>query len=160
MKENKVVPVKIGNMTYHLSAAENSQYIQEIAQEADEMMREIKRNNPALNTINVAVLALINALDQKVKLQTDQDHPDAVGNLLSESELKAKLMELREECWELKKELLYYRNLAEVYEEKINELTKLSVQDTGKSKPAGRNEIRPLDKLQTSFQDLEEQAKQ
>ena len=38
-------------------------------------------------------------------------------------------MELREACWDLKKELIYYKNLCEVYEEKIDELNQLTALD-------------------------------
>ena len=69
MNDKTTIRVRIGNMTYQLSARENSQYILEIAKEADEILQQIRQVNPSLNTVNVAVLGLVNALDQKAKIE-------------------------------------------------------------------------------------------
>ncbi len=157
MENKKTVAVRIGNMTYHLSAAENPQYIQDIALEANEIMKQIRAENPGLNTINVAVLALINALDQKVKLEVANSTSDEKFTNYREQydASNAEVLKLRETCWDLKKDLLYYKNLCEVYEERINELNQLSAQEKNSQKIISRKDQKPLDRLQTSFGEIE-----
>lgn len=162
MKDKATIRVRIGNMTYHLSARENPQYIEGIAEEADRVIQQIRQTNPSLNTVHVAVLGLVNALDQKAKLEQNAssraDGESKQNIQLKYDEANRERMELREACWDLKKELVYYKNLCELYEEKIEELNKLVAADTMPLKKVVRQEFNPLDELQTSLEDLAEVA--
>lgn len=158
VKQKKTVAVKIGQMTYHLSAEENSQYIQDIAQEADRLIGEVREKNPELSTANIAILALVNVLDKKVKedLHNSKMAENAEEYLEKYNELNASVLNLRETCWELKKELLYYKNLCEVYEERIDELNNIPFAERITNKLDGtRHDQKPLDKLQTSFAEIQ-----
>ncbi|NLZ71814.1 MAG: cell division protein ZapA [Clostridiaceae bacterium] len=156
MEEKKTVSVKIGNMTYQISAREDSKYIEEIAKEADELIHSIQANKPELNPINIAILALINALDQKTKLENSflSDDQNKIAQQKDFDDLNAEKLQLRELCWNLKKELLYYKNLCEVYEERIHDLNQITVQDKMPNRLKNKNNLKPLDKLQTSFPEL------
>ncbi|NLJ70547.1 MAG: cell division protein ZapA [Clostridiaceae bacterium] len=158
MKQKKTVAVKIGQMTYHLSAEENSQYIEDIAREADRLIGEVREKNPELSTTNIAILALVNALDKKAKedLNNSKLAENAEEYFEKYKQLNANVLNLRETCWELKKELLYYKNLCEVYEERIDELNQISFAERINNKLDGmKNDQKPLDKLQTSFAELQ-----
>lgn len=157
MKNKKTVAVKIGQMTYNLSADENSQYIEDIAEEADRLINQIKANNPDLSSTNIAILALVNALDKKTKEEVHNAHiaENAEEYQTKLNTLKTDLKSLRETCWELKKELLYYKNLCEVYQERIDELNQISNSDKLTNKLEGTvPELKPLDRLQTSFSEI------
>jgi len=65
VKKKKTVAVKIGQMTYHLSAEENSQYIEDIAREADRLIGEVREKNPELSTTNIAILQLLKMITKK-----------------------------------------------------------------------------------------------
>ena len=105
--EVKKTQVRIGNMVYQLSATEDPNYIQEIASIADELITKIARRYPHMNSTSTQVLALVNAVDAMRQAQADLQQAimtkdNAVQN---EIELKAELARLREQFWELKKEL-------------------------------------------------------
>ncbi|HHU53459.1 MAG TPA: cell division protein ZapA [Clostridiaceae bacterium] len=158
MKQKKTVAVKIGQMTYHISAEENSQYIEDIAQEADRLICDIRDKNPGLSTTNIAILALINTLDKKAKddLNNSKLAENAEEYFEKYNQLNANVLSLRETCWELKKELLYYKNLCEVYEDRIDELNQISFAEKITNKLDGvLQEQKPLDKLQTSFAEIQ-----
>jgi len=158
VKKKKTVAVKIGQMTYHLSAEENSQYIEDIAREADRLIGEVREKNPELSTTNIAILALVNALDKKAKddLNNSKLAENAEEYFEKYKELNSNVLNLRETCWKLKKELLYYKNLCEVYEERIDELNKISFAEKATNKlNTMRHEQKPLDKLQTSFTEIQ-----
>lgn len=158
VKRKKTVAVKIGQMTYHLSAEENSQYIQDIAGEADRLIREVREKNPELSATNIAILALVNALDKKAKedLNNSKIAENAEEYFEKFNQLNANVLNLRETCWELKKELLYYKNLCEVYEERIDELNNISYAERITNKLTGiKQDQKPLDKLQTSFAEIQ-----
>ncbi|NLJ95472.1 MAG: cell division protein ZapA [Clostridiaceae bacterium] len=156
MEDKKTVSVRIGNMTYQISAKENSTYISEIAAEADKLVKSIQSQNPNLNSINLAILALINAIDQKTKLEKslDSDESELLTLQKKNEEINSERLKLRELCWDLKKELLYYKNLCEVYEDRINDFNQIKEQAKGDIK--GKTKIKPLDKLQTSFSEFNE----
>ena len=157
MENKEVVAVKIGQMTYNLSAVENTQYIEEIAQEADGLIKQISDNNPGLSPANIAILALVNVLDQKTKYELENSlvKGDTEAYHAKINELSTALLNLRETSWELKKELLYYKNLCEVYEDRIDELSEISNTDKLSHKINSlKGDLKPLDKLQTSFSDL------
>ena len=61
---------------------------------------------------------------------------------------------MREQCWEIKKDLLYYRNLCEIYEERLSQMSPVGSSRKG-GKVKGREEAKPLDRIQRSFEEIE-----
>lgn len=145
--------VKIGTMVYHLTADEDPDYIREIANQAHEMISLIKKNNPGMGDQAAAVLALINCLDKCEKMKgTSGDREDQNQKLRLElEECEALCLRIREQAWEYKKDLLYYRNLCEVYEEKLSDQAAKTIPTSARKgipeKP------KPLDRLQRSISD-------
>jgi cell division protein ZapA (FtsZ GTPase activity inhibitor) len=113
------INVKIGGMNYQLLAAENESYMRQVAAHADEMIRRVMQNNPNLNLNMATILALVNAVDEQrhaflQQLNAEKKADEAVRN---SSEMKAELSRLREQFWEMKKELLHYKNMCQTIKE-------------------------------------------
>ncbi|HHT44345.1 MAG TPA: cell division protein ZapA [Fastidiosipila sp.] len=147
---DKSVVVKIGNMTYRIVADEDEQYVRETAAIADELISQTKKKYPFVNQLTSTVLALVNAVD--TMRQAVADRQLAIKKMEDEvaltSEAKAELMRVNEQFWEMKKDLLYFKNLVDVYEEKIAALSQGEIVE----KPTKKK--KPLDELQRSFDDL------
>lgn len=152
----QMIRMKIGGMTYTLKADENEAYMRQIGQKADELIRLIMDENPNLNRAAAPILALINALDEVEKTKNScrefLEMRDEVVKALQD--LDAERLTLRDENWEMKKDLLYYRNLCEVYEERLAEYN-LPVTPPSKKTKGGRHGLKerekPLDQLQCAF---------
>lgn len=149
-KRDESVVVKIGTMTYLIRANEDEQYVRETAAIADELIALTKKNYPQVNQLTASVLALVNAVDSM--RQAVQERQEAVKQMEAEQALKveaeADLMRVNEQFWEMKKDLLYYKNLVDVYEEKIAALSQGEVIEKKTTKK------KPLDELQRSFDDM------
>lgn len=117
------VRVRIGKMTYQLTASDDPQKMRDIAATANAMMEQVANRQPQLNQISQAVLALVNAVgmmqEAHEKRQEAYDSRDLAER--TAEEIRAELTRLREQFWQMKKELLYYRNLCEIYETKLSE---------------------------------------
>ncbi len=117
------VRVRIGKMTYQLTATDDPQKMRDIAATANAMMEQVAKRQPQLNQISQAVLALVNAVgmmqEAHEKRQEAYDSRDLAER--TSEEIRAELTRLREQFWQMKKELLYYRNLCEIYETKLSE---------------------------------------
>ena len=148
--------IKIGSMYYRISSDEDADYVNLIAKRANELLAEIKSKHNGLSDAAAAVLALLNALDQCYHLE----HKDSgVYQELTQcqqqlAQAEAEHLRLREELWELKKDLLYYRNLCEVYEEKLSNIS-LNLGATASKASSKRSSHGPLDKMQQTFADME-----
>ena len=156
--EVKRIQVRIGSMVYQLSASEDPTYIQETAEIANELIAKIARHYPSMNTSSTQVLALVNAVDAMRHAQDDlkvamADKDNAVQN---EGELKAELARLREQFWELKKDLLYYKNLCNIHEQRLAELTNLQAGKIRQLRPRKTTVPKEysLEGRQTSIDDL------
>lgn len=160
MEKKKTLAVRIDNMTYYLSSGENDKYIQDIAEKADSLIKKIRSDNISLNSLHITVLALINALDQKQKVEHAQSQikENTVDFQSRYDDLNTEYLGLRETCWELKKELLYHKNLCEVYEERLDELRQITPLDKPILKSNQKKDLKPLDKLQTSFAEIDQKA--
>lgn len=148
------ISVKIGSMSYQIRAKEDAYYMREIARRADEMIRNIRKTNPQLNGPTATVLALVNAVDQLEKLRQGGSVVRQAQDHLKEAleEGMAERLHLREKCWELKKDLLYYRNLCEIYEERLAQLSPNSKQRGKRSKK--REEAASFEARQQAFDGL------
>jgi cell division protein ZapA (FtsZ GTPase activity inhibitor) len=123
--EIKKCSVRIGGVYYQLVTAENEQYTRRIAARADEMINRVMQDNPQLSQAMSTVLALVNAVDelsrayQQLKGMEGQ-HLDLDSKA---SEARRELGRLREQHWEMKKELLRITELNSDYQTLINKLT-------------------------------------
>lgn len=151
-----VLQVKIGSMYYRIAAREDPEYMQEIARQADEMVKNLKDAHIGLNDTAAAVLALLNALDAARKQRAeDQASRERISDQEHQvAEARAESLRLREQLWEVKKDLLYYKNLCDLYEERLMALPENASSGPGK---AGRqSKPKALDLLQRSFSDGEQ----
>lgn len=114
------VPVTIGGMQYRLMAPDRSgeKYIKEIADKADQMIRQILKNSPGMSLMNVTVLSLVNALDELRQRETQtNDLEQEITQYSSTIESnKVHMMHLREINWELKKEVLRLQSIIDSME--------------------------------------------
>jgi len=105
-------------MNYQLVSAENENYTRQIAAKADEMIRRVMQNNPQLSLNMSTILALVNALDEMSRIY--QQFSSADGQRLDTEkqagETRKELMRLREQNWEMKKEILRLNKLCQDYE--------------------------------------------
>lgn len=115
------INARIGKMTYQLTTSDDPQKMRDIAVTADAMMAKIAKRQPNLNQVSLAVLALVNAVgmmeESHDKLQITLSERDFAKQ--TNEEIRAELIRLREQFWQLKKELLYYQNLCDIYEMKL-----------------------------------------
>ncbi len=141
---DKYVRVRIGKMTYRLSAGNNPQRTCDVAATADAMMQETARKHGQLNQVSQAVLALVNAVglmeDFHDRLKAAYGERDFAYQ--AAEEIKAELIRLREQFWQLKKELLYHQNLCEIYEEKLSERQLLSEEEDQARRARGGRKTR------------------
>jgi hypothetical protein len=90
------------------------------------MIRRVMQNNPQLSLNMSTVLALVNAMDelnksyQQLSLH-DQHRLDADRQ---SGEIRTELMRMREQNWEMKKELLRLNALVKEYETMIDQFTR------------------------------------
>ncbi len=157
----KKIQVKIGSMVYQLSAAEDPQYIRETAAIADELITKVTKRYPHINPSSAQVLALVNSVDamRQAQKELEEAQNDKEIAVQKEVEIKAELARLREQFWQLKKDLLYYKNLCDIHEQRLAELTYKS----DKVRPAQvKRIITPnafsLDERQTSIDDLDSKS--
>ncbi len=117
-------------MSYQLVSAENEAYTRQIALKADEMIRRVMQNNPQLSLNMSTVLALINSLDEQSRIfqrlnALESQHGEADKQAL---ELRNELQRIREQNWEMKKEMLRISSLVREYESLLAERTAMTAQ--------------------------------
>lgn len=112
------VSVRIGGMSYQLVSAADEEYTRQIAAAADEMIRRVMQNNPQLSQSMSAILALVNALDDLTRLRHENAGIDDQRQLHDRqlTEARNELSRLREQNWEIKKEVLRLNGLCKDYE--------------------------------------------
>lgn len=114
----KRISVRIGGMNYQLVSSENDQYTRQIAAKADEMIRRVMQNNPQLSLNMAAVLALVNAQDELARIFQQFHSLDGqrADSEKQQADTRKELMRLREQNWEMKKEILRLNALCRDYE--------------------------------------------
>ena len=65
MEKNKV-KVLIDGAEYTLVTAETAEYVQRVAVRVDKKIKDIKRENPQLTNVMIAMLAAINLSDEYI----------------------------------------------------------------------------------------------
>lgn len=157
--DKKRLSLRIGNMNYSFQANEDPDYMREVAAKADEMFQTFKASYPGMSDLSVAILSLVNAIDIYEKLKAGGELAEAERDKLNRAldESHAECLRMREQSWELKKDLIYYRNLCEIYEERLAEISGRTTPPVGK-KTAGRESKRPLDRMQRSFSEISKEA--
>lgn len=150
------IQARIGKITYQLTTSDDPQKTRDIAATADAMMKQVAKKSPHLNQTAQAVLALVNAVsmmqESYEKLQAAQADTD-LANQTAEA-IRAELIRQRELHWQIKKELLYYRNLCEIYETKLSERAEEIDDDPNKTlRRARRGRKLLLGDLQMTFED-------
>lgn len=123
--EIKRIFVRIGGMSYQLVSAENENYTRQIAAKADEMIRRVMQNNPQLSLNMSTVLALVNSLDELSRLYLQLNTADSQKHETEKqaAESRKELNRLREQNWEMKKEILRLSALCKDYEALLEKAT-------------------------------------
>ena len=73
------VQVEIAGMTFHVIGEDDETYVKALADEANERIREVESLNYRLNDVQVYILSLLNALDEKNKEARAQEAADALA---------------------------------------------------------------------------------
>ena len=73
------VQVEIAGMTFHVIGEDGGTYVKALADEANERIREVESLNYRLNDVQVYILSLLNALDEKNKQARAQEAADALA---------------------------------------------------------------------------------
>lgn len=119
------ISVHIGGMQYKLMAPDRDgeTYIREIAEKADQLIRQILKHTPGMSMMNVTVLSLVNALDELHQRESQMDELELEIAQYSEAveANKSNVMHLREINWELKKEVLRLQSVIDSIENEDNE---------------------------------------
>lgn len=71
-KKNRIT-VDIYGEPYTIVGPEHASHVRMVADTVDDKMREIKKNNPNLNTKRLAVLTSVNIVNDYMKLQEQWD---------------------------------------------------------------------------------------
>lgn len=148
-------------MVYQLSAHEDPQYIKETAAIADELITKVTKRYPNINPSSAQILALVNSIDamRQAQKECEQAVHDMTVAEQKEVEIKAELARLREQYWQMKKDLLYYKNLCDIHEQRLAELTYKS----DKTRPVHvkkAGNVFSLDERQTSIDDLDSKSRE
>ena len=122
----KKCAVRIGGVVYQLVTPENEAYARQIASRADEMIKRVMQDNPQLNQAMSTVLALINAVDELAKAyqQMKSFEDQQLGLEHKASEARRELNRLREQNWEMKKDLLNLNELNRDLQTLVSKLTR------------------------------------
>ena len=135
--QTKRVHVRIANVAYQLAATENENYIRQMAAKADEMIRRVQQNSPQLSQNMATVLALVNAMDEisqtSSQAEIAQRQRDSLERQLAET--KVELSRMREQNWEMKKDMLKMQNLLAEFEHHLEKLKQSEIDTLGKPKP-------------------------
>ncbi len=134
--ETKKVHVRIANVAYQLAANENETYIRQMAAKADEMIRRVLQSSPQLSQNMATVLALVNAMDEISQINSQaeiaQRQRDSLERQLAET--KSELSRMREQNWEMKKDMLKMQNLLVEFEHHLEKLKQSEIDTLGKPK--------------------------
>ena len=100
----KRIKVRIGKMTYSLSADEDIAEMRDIAATADAMIEQVSKKSPGLNETSAAVLALVNAVSmmQDAYEKTRIAYGARDEAVAAKEEVKAELSRVREQFWSIK----------------------------------------------------------
>lgn len=134
--ETKRVHVRIANVAYQLAANENETHIRQMAANADEMIRRVLQSSPQLSQGMATVLALVNAMDEISLLSSQAEIERRQRESLERQlvETKVELSRIREQNWEMKKDMLKMQNLLAEFEQHLDKLKHSEIDSLGKPK--------------------------
>ena len=118
--------VKIAGVAYQLVASGKDDEIRLLAAQADEIIRRVQKANPQLSQTMATVLALVNALDE---VNTTTRQMDALQNQHDNleqrlTETQAELLKVREQNWDMRKDMLTLQRLLRDVEQHLETLRK------------------------------------
>lgn len=125
MAEKKKIGVNIFDTEYVMVAEKSEEYVQELADRVDKIMREIARSNCRYNSTMVAVLTALNLADALYKAQ--EEYSEASEKLESiQGEMQRPFEELNELRQELEAIKEQYNKMQGEYTRSQIELGKIS----------------------------------
>lgn len=110
------VQVEIAGMTFQVVGEDDDAYVKMLADEANERIQEVENRNYRLNDVQVYLLSLLNALNDKNKQARAQEAADALAG--DAQGVKEKL----EEIDELKKQLKEKEEDLEARDRRLKEM--------------------------------------
>ena len=81
--------VEIFGRRYSIGGVHDSAYLEKLARILDERMRQVAESTGTVDTLNVAILAALNVVDNQIKAQEEQQRVD--------SEMERNIMALSEQ---------------------------------------------------------------
>ena len=135
------IEVRIGGSQYTLLTGDDEVYARRIAAQADQLVRRILQNNPALNQSAALVLALVNSIDVSLRIETQLEL------------LEGRLVETEGRVTEARTEMLRYKERAEALQGELQRLRTLLERSEREAKrsDAGIEETQPP--VQATFMD-------
>lgn len=107
------IEVRIGGSQYTLLSGDDEAYARRIASQADQLVRRILQNNPALNQGAALVLGLVNSIDESLRIETQVEL------------LEGRLAETEGRVAEARTEMLRYKERAEATQSELQRLRTL-----------------------------------
>jgi cell division protein ZapA len=81
--KDSLVHVEIFGQTYAVRGGEDPGYVERLAEDVDERMKEVSRTSGAVDSVRIAVLAALNLADECARLRADADDKDKKGGASS-----------------------------------------------------------------------------
>lgn len=120
------IHVKIAGIGYQLVASGKDDDIRLLAAQTDEIIQRVQKANPQLSQNMATVLALVNALDEvnatARQLDIVQTQRDTLEQRLTETQTE--LLRIREQNWDMRKDLLTMQRLLRDVEQHLDTLRK------------------------------------
>jgi cell division protein ZapA (FtsZ GTPase activity inhibitor) len=141
MPTPKRIEVRIGGSQYTLLTGDDEAIARRVAAQADQLVRRILQNNPALNQTAALVLGLVNTIDESLRTET---RLELLEGRLNEAE--GRVTESRTEMLRFKEKV----EAANVEMQRLRMLLERSERDARRSDPDGV-EVQKV--VQSSFMD-------
>jgi len=77
--KESLVHVEIFGQTYAVRGGEDPGYVERLAADVDERMKEVSRTSGAVDSVRIAVLAALNLADECARLRAEADDKDKKG---------------------------------------------------------------------------------
>jgi len=74
-----LVHVEIFGQTYAVRGGDDPGYVERLAADVDERMKEVSRTSGAVDSVRIAVLAALNLADECARLRADAEEPHKKG---------------------------------------------------------------------------------
>jgi len=77
--KDSLVHVEIFGQTYAVRGGDDPGYVERLAEDVDERMKEVSRTSGAVDSVRIAVLAALNLADECARLRSEADDKDKKG---------------------------------------------------------------------------------